>query len=106
LLAKALFSIPEALIKTGNNMMDMKCDMSGAAAVIGTMYAIAKAKLPVYVVGLVPATDNRPDGNAQVPGDVITMYDGTTVEVLNTDAEGRLILAMHFLMQKNTNPNL
>jgi leucyl aminopeptidase len=51
------------------------------------------AGLPVHVIGLVPATDNRPDGNAMVPGDIITMYDGTTVEVLNTDAEGRLILA-------------
>lgn len=80
-------------IKVGNGMETMKCDMGGAAAVGGTMYAIAKAKLPVHVIGLVPATDNRIDGDAYVAGDVITMYNGTTVEVLNTDAEGRLILA-------------
>ena len=80
-------------IKTGGNMEDMKCDMSGAASVASAMYAIAKARLNVHVIGLIPATDNRPDGNAYVPGDVVTMYTGKTVEVLNTDAEGRMILA-------------
>ena len=74
-------------------MEGMKSDMAGAAAVAGTLYAVAKAKLPVNVIGLIPATDNRPDGNAYVPGDVINMFNGKTVEVLNTDAEGRLILA-------------
>ncbi len=93
-------------IKSLSNMTDMKCDMAGAAAVIGTIYAIAKAKLPVYVIGLIPATDNRPDGNAQVPGDVINMYDGTTVEVLNTDAEGRLILADALSFAKKYKPEL
>jgi leucyl aminopeptidase len=57
------------------------------------MYALAKAKLPVYVVALVPATDNRPGFNAFAPGDIITMHDGSTVEMLNSDAEGRMILA-------------
>ena len=71
----------------------MKCDMGGAAAVAGALYSVAKNDLPVWVVGLIPATDNRPDGNAYVPGDVVTMYNGTTVEVLNTDAEGRMLLA-------------
>ena len=66
--------------------------MAGAAAVAGTFYAVAACNLPVHLIGLVPATDNRPDGNAIVPGDIITMLDGTTVEVLNTDAEGRLLL--------------
>jgi leucyl aminopeptidase len=81
-------------LKTTLNSMDfMKCDMGGAAAVGCAMYAIAKAKLPVHVIALVPATDNRVDGNAYVPGDVITMHSGLTVEVLNTDAEGRMILA-------------
>jgi leucyl aminopeptidase len=80
-------------LKPTASMSDMKCDMSGAAAAGSIMYAVAKNKLPVWLVALVPATDNRPSGNAQVPGDVITMFDGTTVEVLNTDAEGRLILA-------------
>ncbi len=80
-------------IKPGESMLDMKCDMGGAAAVVCAIYAIAKAKLPVHVVGLIPSTDNRPDGNAYVPGDVITMFTGKTVEIMNTDAEGRLILA-------------
>ncbi len=80
-------------IKTGKNMEEMKSDMSGAAAVAGAIYAIASLKLNVYVMGLIPATDNRPGGNAYVPGDVVKMHNGKTVEVLNTDAEGRLILA-------------
>ncbi len=71
----------------------MKCDMGGAAAVIGTMMALSKNNLPVHVIGLIPATDNRPGENAFVPGDILTMHNGMTVEVLNTDAEGRLILA-------------
>lgn len=80
-------------IKPGDYMLDMKCDMGGAAAVATAIYAIAKSKFPIHVIGLIPATDNRPDGNAYVPGDVITMFTGKTVEVMNTDAEGRLILA-------------
>ena len=82
-----------SLKPTPNSMDIMKCDMGGAAAVIGAMYAIAKNKLPIHVITLVPATDNRPGGNAYVPGDVITMFNKKTVEVLNTDAEGRMILA-------------
>ncbi|MEI6854261.1 MAG: peptidase M17, partial [Bacteroidota bacterium] len=80
-------------IKTGNHMETMKCDMAGGAAVVSAMHAIVSAKLPAYVVGLVPVTDNRPSGNSLVPGDIITYSNGTTVEVLNSDAEGRLILA-------------
>lgn len=80
-------------IKTDNHMNDMKLDMGGAAAVLGSIYAIAKNKLPVKVIGLIPATDNRIGGNALVADDVITMHNGKTVEVKNTDAEGRLILA-------------
>ena len=71
----------------------MKSDMGGAACMAATVYAMALNKSNVHVIGLIPATDNRPGGNAYAPGDVITMYDGTTVEVLNTDAEGRMILA-------------
>ena len=82
-----------SLKPTHDSMDYMKCDMGGAAAVAGAIYSLAKNKLPVWVVGLIPATDNRPDGNAYVPGDVVTMYNGTTVEVLNTDAEGRMLLA-------------
>lgn len=93
-------------LKPSNYMEFMKCDMAGGAAVAAAMYAIAKAKLPVYVIGLIPATDNRPDGNAYVPGDVITMYDGSTVEVLNTDAEGRMILADALSYAKQYDPQL
>lgn len=82
-----------SLKPTANSMDFMKCDMGGAAAVIGGIYAVAKNELPFHVIGLVPATDNRPSGNAYAPGDVITMHSGKTVEVLNTDAEGRLLLA-------------
>ncbi|VAW27948.1 Cytosol aminopeptidase PepA [hydrothermal vent metagenome] len=93
-------------LKPTSSMDTMKCDMAGGAAVAGAMYAIARAKLPIYVIGLVPATDNRPDGNAYTPGDVITMHDGTTVEVLNTDAEGRMILADALSYAKEYNPEL
>ena len=93
-------------LKPSNYMDTMKCDMAGGAAVAGALYAIAKAKLPVHVIGMIPATDNRPDGNAYVPGDVITMLDGTTVEVLNTDAEGRMILADALSYAKNYDPEL
>ena len=95
-----------SLKPTANSMDFMKCDMGGAATVIGAMSAIAKAKLPVHVVALVPSTDNRPGGNAYVPGDVITMYNGTTVEVLNTDAEGRMVLADALHYAKKYKPEL
>lgn len=71
----------------------MKMDMHGSASVIGAMYAIAKAKLPMNVVGLVPSTENVIGGNAYLPGDVIAFMNGKTAEIDNTDAEGRLILA-------------
>ncbi|HRU55862.1 MAG TPA: leucyl aminopeptidase family protein [Bacteroidales bacterium] len=80
-------------IKTGENMSQMKADMAGAATVAGIMYVMAKCNIPLHVIGLVPATDNRPGGNAYLQGDIITMFNGTTVEIGNTDAEGRLILA-------------
>lgn len=80
-------------IKTGNYMDGMKSDMAGAACMVATIDALSKNKIPVHVIGLIPATDNRPGGEAFASGDIITMYDGTTVEVLNTDAEGRMILA-------------
>ena len=80
-------------LKPGEFMNDMKQDMGGAAAVIGTIYAIAKLKLPIYIIGLVPSTDNLIGKDGYVTGDVITMHNGMTVEVRNTDAEGRLILA-------------
>ncbi|MDQ3193214.1 MAG: M17 family metallopeptidase, partial [Bacteroidota bacterium] len=92
-------------IKT-QGMELMKCDMGGAAAVIGAICAIAAEKLPLHVIALVPATDNRPGGNAYVPSDIITMFDGTTVEVLNTDAEGRMVLADALSYAKKYKPEL
>lgn len=80
-------------IKTGDFMYDMRMDMAGGAAVAAAFWAVAKAKLPIYLIAIVPATDNRPGGHAYAPGDIIKMYNGKTVEVINTDAEGRMILA-------------
>lgn len=80
-------------LKPAQGMDEMKSDMSGAAVVIAAVEAAASLGLPLRVVGLVPATDNMPGGSAQKPGDVITTMSGITVEVGNTDAEGRLILA-------------
>lgn len=82
-----------SLKPTPNSMDQMKCDMAGAAAVACAIAVAAKRELPVHVIGLVPATDNRPGGNAYAPGDVVRMHNGLMVEVLNTDAEGRMILA-------------
>jgi leucyl aminopeptidase len=80
-------------IKPSNNMHLMKSDMGGAAAVLGAVELIAKRKLPIRVVGFVPTTDNSVGTAAIKPGDVIGSYSGKTIEVINTDAEGRLILA-------------
>jgi leucyl aminopeptidase len=85
-------------IKPSEGMDYMKCDMAGAATVVGTIAAAARTQMPIHLVGLIPATDNKIGENALAPGDVIRMYSGTTVEVVNTDAEGRIILAdaMHY----------
>jgi leucyl aminopeptidase len=80
-------------IKPSSGMENMKFDMSGGAAVLGTMEAVGALDLPLNVVALVPATENLPGGDAYKPGDVLTMHSGKTVEILSTDAEGRLILA-------------
>ena len=80
-------------LKPAADMDQMKFDMCGAAAVFGTMRAIAELKAPVNLVGLVAACENMPSGRATKPGDVVTSMSGQTIEVLNTDAEGRLILA-------------
>jgi leucyl aminopeptidase len=79
-------------IKPAQNMEDMKYDMSGAAAVLGTFETLGRLKPQVHVVGLIPSTENMPSGTAVKPGDVITSLLGKTIEVINTDAEGRLIL--------------
>lgn len=80
-------------IKASSNMHLMKSDMGGAAAVLGTVEVAAKLKLPIHVVGIVPATENAIDGRSTKPGDVITSYIGKTIEIIDTDAEGRVILA-------------
>lgn len=79
-------------LKPGAGMDEMKYDMCGAASVLGTMQAILELKLPVNVVGVIAAAENMPAGNASKPGDVVTAMNGTTIEILNTDAEGRLVL--------------
>lgn len=79
-------------IKPAQNMEDMKFDMSGAAAVLGTFEMLGRLRPKVHVVGLIPSTENMPSGSAVKPGDVITSHFGKTIEMINTDAEGRLIL--------------
>ena len=80
-------------LKPSENMEQMKADMTGGAEVLGAVRAAAELRLPINVVGILPATENMPGGRATKPGDVLHMLNGTTVEVQNTDAEGRLILA-------------
>jgi leucyl aminopeptidase len=80
-------------LKPGAGMQDMKYDMSGAAAVLESVAAIAELGLAIDLIAVIPSTENMPSGTAVKPGDVITQYNGLTVEVNNTDAEGRLILA-------------
>jgi leucyl aminopeptidase len=79
-------------IKSASDMEEMKFDMCGAASVFGALYASALMKLPVNVVGIIPAAENMPDGNAIKPGDVVTTMSGQTVEILDTDSEGRVVL--------------
>lgn len=79
-------------LKPGPKMDEMKFDMCGAASVLGTMQAVAELALPLNVIGIIPAVENLPSGKATKPGDVVTSMSGQTIEVLNTDAEGRLIL--------------
>lgn len=95
-----------SLKPTAHSMDIMKCDMGGAGAVIGAFYALAKNKIPLHVIGLIPATDNHISNTSYAPGDVITMFDKTSVEVMNTDAEGRLILADALSFAKKYDPSL
>jgi leucyl aminopeptidase len=95
-----------SLKPTAGSMDLMKSDMAGAACVAGAIYLAERLKLELHLIALIPATDNRPGLNAYAPGDVITMFDGTTVEVLNTDAEGRMILADALAYSKKFDPEL
>ena len=92
-------------IKTSQGMSTMKCDMGGAAAVLGTMSALADLSFPVRVTGYIPLTDNMLGGDATRPGDVLKIRNGKTVEVLNTDAEGRLVLADALSLASETKPD-
>jgi len=93
-------------IKPSAGMDEMKYDMCGAASVFGTMAAINEAKLPINVVGVIPATENLPDGKATKPGDIVTSMSGQTIEILNTDAEGRLILCDALTYSDRFNPKV
>jgi leucyl aminopeptidase len=91
-------------LKPGAKMDEMKYDMCGSASVFGTMLAAAELKLPINIVAIIPSSENLPDGLATKPGDVVTSMSGKTIEVLNTDAEGRLILCDALTYTKRFNP--
>jgi leucyl aminopeptidase len=93
-------------LKGGAAMDEMKYDMCGAATVFGVLSTIAEAELPINVVGVIPATENLPDGKASKPGDVVTSMSGQTIEILNTDAEGRLILCDALTYCERFNPEV
>ncbi len=93
-------------LKPGAGMDEMKYDMCGSAAVLGTLQAAAALKLPLNVVGIIPSSENMPDGDANKPGDIVTSMAGLTIEILNTDAEGRLILCDALTYAKKFNPDV
>ena len=93
-------------IKPSANMGSMKADMGGAAAVIGTMRAIAELDLPLRVIGITPCTENKPDATAYRPSDIITASNGKTIEIISTDAEGRMALADALVYAQRYDPNV
>ncbi|MCU4581947.1 leucyl aminopeptidase [Acinetobacter gyllenbergii] len=93
-------------LKPGLGMDEMKFDMCGAASVLGTMQALCEARLPIHVVGAIAAAENMPSGHATRPGDIVTSMSGQTIEILNTDAEGRLVLCDTLTYIKRFNPAL
>jgi len=93
-------------LKPAEKMDEMKMDMAGGAAVVGACLAAAQLKLPINLVGIVPAVENLPSGSAIRPGDILTSLSGQTIEILNTDAEGRLILADALTYARRFNPRL
>ena len=93
-------------LKPGAGMDEMKFDMCGAASVLGTLRALCESKLPIHVVGALAAAENMPSGHATRPGDIVTTMSGQTVEILNTDAEGRLVLCDTLTYIKRFNPAL
>jgi leucyl aminopeptidase len=93
-------------LKPSQGMDEMKYDMCGSASVFGTISAIAELNLPINVVGVVPSSENMPDGDANKPGDIVTSMAGKTIEILNTDAEGRLILCDALTYSERFNPEI
>jgi leucyl aminopeptidase len=93
-------------LKPTESMDDMKCDMAGAAVVMNVLATLARIEMPLHVIALIPSTDNRLSADSYSPGDIIKMYDGKTVEIMNTDAEGRLILADALSFAKQYSPEL
>ncbi len=93
-------------LKPSQGMDEMKYDMCGSASVFGTISAIAELKLPINVIGVVPSSENMPDGDANKPGDIVTSMAGKTIEILNTDAEGRLILCDALTYSERFNPEI
>jgi leucyl aminopeptidase len=93
-------------LKPGPGMDEMKYDMCGGASVLGTLLAVAQMRLPLNIVGLIPTSENMPDGDANKPGDILTSMSGKTIEVLNTDAEGRLLLCDTLTYAERYNPEV
>jgi len=93
-------------LKPAPGMDEMKYDMCGAAAVLGTLQAAAQMQLPLNIIGLIPSSENLPDGDANKPGDILTSMSGKTIEVLNTDAEGRLLLCDTLTYAERFNPDV
>lgn len=93
-------------LKPASDMDEMKFDMCGGAAVLGTLLAACQLELPIHLVGVIPASENMPDGAANKPGDIVTSMSGQTVEILNTDAEGRLILCDALTYSERFKPQL
>lgn len=93
-------------LKPGGGMDEMKYDMCGGASVLGTLQAVVELELPINVVGLIPSSENMPDGDANKPGDIVTSMSGLTIEILNTDAEGRLILCDTLTYAKKYDPEV
>jgi leucyl aminopeptidase len=93
-------------LKQAPGMDEMKYDMCGGATVLGTLLAVAEMQLPLNIIGLIPASENMPDGDANKPGDILTSMSGKTIEVLNTDAEGRLLLCDTLTYAERFNPDV
>jgi len=93
-------------LKPGSGMDEMKYDMCGSAAVLGALKSVAELGLAINVVGIIPSSENMPDGDANKPGDIVTSMAGLTIEILNTDAEGRLILCDALTYAKKFNPDV